>query len=224
MSTTNLVRWSGPACLLAGVLQVIGALRHPVSENLGVPINISNWVPVHLVLWAAHYERYGFKENHPHWVSVHVILWVSGLLMLLGLVGLYIRQAEKTGWLGLISFALAFIGIAIGEVLSIASIIIPLFAPIDRAITPQTVFGSSTTTPAFLLPFALGLILFGAAIMSAGGLPRGAGGLLIIGTVLQMMQESRMDPIQLHVMVTIGRVAFGLSFTWIGYVLCSEKR
>jgi len=33
-----------------------------------------------------------------------------------------------------------------------------------------------------------------------------------------------MDPIQLHVMVTIGRVAFGLSFTWIGYVLCSEKR
>jgi hypothetical protein len=200
MSTANLIRWSGLASLLAGVLHILGAFLHPVGEDAAA-ISSPNWVPAHLVLW------------------------VSGILILLGLVGLYTRQGEKTGWLGLVGFVLAFIGIAVGGgLLSIVSIIIPLIATEAPALVDQAM-----TPPAFVLPvvavgFGLGFILFGVATMRAGVLPRWAGLLLIIGTVLQMAEGSPMDRMLLHVILTAGRVVFGLSFAWMGYALWSEKR
>ena len=200
MSTANLIRWSGMASLLAGVLQILGAFLHPTGEDLAA-INTSNWVPAHLALW------------------------VSAILILLGLVGLYTRQAEKTGWLGLAGFVLAFIGIAVGGgLLAIVSIIIPLIASESPTLITQAM-----TPPAFLLPvvalgFGLGFILFGVATMRSGVLPRWAGLLLIIGTVLQMAEGSPMDPSLLHMILTAGRVVFGLSFAWTGYALWSEKR
>jgi hypothetical protein len=200
MSTANLIRWSGLASLLAGVLHILGAFLHPVGEDLAA-INSPNWVPAHLVLW------------------------VSGILILLGLVGLYTRQAEKTGWLALVSFVLAFIGIAVGGgLLSIVSIIIPFIATEAPALIVQAM-----TPPAFVLPvialgFGLGFILFGVVTMRAGVLPRWAGLLLIIGAILQMAEGSPMDRTLLHVILTTGRVLFGLSFAWMGYALWSEKR
>ena len=35
MSTTKLIRWSGLISILAGVLYALGALLHPVGEDLG---------------------------------------------------------------------------------------------------------------------------------------------------------------------------------------------
>jgi hypothetical protein len=198
MSSANLIRWSGLASLLAGVLHILGAFLHPVGEDLAA-INSPNWVPAHLVLW------------------------VSGILILLGLTGLYTRQAEKTGWLGLVSFVLAFIGMAVGGgLLLIVSIIIPLIATEAPAL-----IGQAMTPPAFVLPvvavgFGLGFILFGVATMRAGVLPRWAGLLLIIGAVLQMAEGSPIDRMLLHVILTTGRVVFGLSFAWMGYALWSE--
>ena len=200
MSKRNLIRWSGLITVAGGVLHIVGSLLHPVGEDLAA-INHANFVPAHLLLWA------------------------STILFLLGLVGLYAGQAEETGRLGLTGFILAFVGFAVvSGLLAMVSIAVPLIAAempglVDRAMTP----------PAFILPFialgfGLGVILFGAATMRAGVYPRWAGLLLIVGALLQMAEGSPIDETVLHLILTTGRVLFGLGLAWMGYALWSEKR
>jgi hypothetical protein len=200
MSTANLIRCSGVTTLLAGVFYILAALLHPVGEDHAAII-------------------------HPNWVPAHFVFWVSALLLLFGLVGIYARQAEKVKWLGLVSFLLAFIGTAlVGGLLLMVATLIPIIAAeapalIDQAMTP----------PAFALPviffgFGLGFLLFGVVTMRAGVLPRWSGLLLIIGTAFSMAEGSPIGRAPEHVIVTIGRVVFGLGLAWMGYALWSEKR
>ena len=199
MSTANLIRWSGLISLLAGVLHVLGALLHPVGEDLAA-VNSPNWVPAHLLYWA------------------------SVILLLFGLVGLYTRQMDKTGMFGLAGFVLAFIGTAIvGVFLFNAATTMPLVAA-----TAPDMFAQIMAPPAFALPlfgvtFGLGFILFSVATIRAGILPRWSGWLLLIGILLSMAEGSPIDRTLLHTIVTTGHVLFGLSFVWMGYVLWSEK-
>lgn len=66
MSTTKLLRWSGLASIVAGVLFALATLLHPPSED--VPAILST-----------------------AWIPAHAIGWVANLLLLLGLIGLYGR-------------------------------------------------------------------------------------------------------------------------------------
>jgi hypothetical protein len=77
MSTAKLIRGSGLISILAGGLYALGALLHPVGEDLAA-------------------------YTSPKWVPAHQVYWVAAMLMLFGLVGLYARQVEQTGWLGLV--------------------------------------------------------------------------------------------------------------------------
>jgi len=200
MSTANLIRWSGAASLLAGVLHVLGALLHPVGEDLA-------------------------SVNSPNWELAHLLYWASVIVLLLGLIGLYTRQMEKTGMFGLVGFLLAFIGTAIvGAFLFFAATIMPLVA----TMVPEQ-FAQLTAPPAFALPlfgltFGLGFILFSISIIRAGILPRWSGWLLLIAILLSMAEGSPMDRTLLHMIVTAGHVLLGLSFVWMGYALWSEKR
>lgn len=201
MSTANLIRWSGLISLLAGVLHVVGALLHPVGEDLAA-------------------------VQSPNWVPAHLVYWVSVLLLQLGLVGLYARQVKQTGWLGLVGFVLAFIGTAlVGSILLYVSTVLPLIAS-----EAQAIFDQAATPPVFLLPvfilgFGLGWILLGVAIMRADVLPRWSGLLLIIGVTLFVVSEVLPFEAPLaHVLVTVGDVVFGLGLVWLGYALWSEKR
>jgi hypothetical protein len=202
MSTTNLIRWSGLVSLLAGVLYAIAALLHPVGEDLTA-------------------------VNSPNWVTSHLVYWVSAILILFSLIGLYARQTEQSGRLGLVSFVLAFIGTTVvGSIFFMASTVIPLVAAagspafFDKAMTPPALF-----MPVIILGFVLGYILFGITIMRAGVLPRWSGLLLIVGVSLFPISEAPLFNLTLsHVIVTIGDVLFGLGFAWMGYALWSEKR
>ena len=89
MSSTNLIHRSGLLSVLAGVLYALGAILHPAGEDIAA-------------------------YTSPNWVPAHQIYWAAAMLMLFGLVGLYARQVEKTGWLGLVGFVLAFIGTVVG--------------------------------------------------------------------------------------------------------------
>jgi len=114
-----------------------------------------------------------------------------------GLVGLHIRQAKKAGWLGLIGFIVALLH----SVLLVGR----------RGIVEA---------------YALGFILIGTAIIRAGVLPRRAGLLPIIGTVLSLAPLIGLivGPwIGLIVANSIGRVIVGIAFVWPGYALWSEK-
>lgn len=201
MSTANVRRWSGLVSLLAGLLYALGAFLHPVGEDLAA-INSPNWVPAHLVYW------------------------VSAILMLFGLVGLYARQARKTGWLGLLSFVLAFLGtILVGSILIVSATLIPLIAAEAPAILEEAIALPAFMLPVFVLGFGLGYVLFGMATMRAGTFPRWSGLLLIVGVSLFMISEVALSDRTLsHLMVTVGDVLFGLGFVWMGNTLWLEKR
>src|SRR5215208_1460585 len=181
MSTAKLIRWSGLISILAGVLYALGALLHPVGEDLAA-------------------------YTSPKWVPAHQVYWVSAMHMLFSLVGLYARQVEKTGWLGLVGFVLAFIGtVLVDSIFVMASTVIHLVA-----VQAPTLFDQAAAPPTFgvlmvVLGFILGYTLFGIATMRAGVLPRGSGLLLIIGSAMFMISEALpLNASLSHLIVTIG--------------------
>lgn len=200
MSKVKLFRIGGLITVLGGVIYAVGALLHPVGEDL-TAVSSPNWVPAHLVLW------------------------ISSTLILFGLVALYARQAEMTGWLGLISFVLSLIGIAlVGTLLYMVATMVPAIAVEEPAL-----FERAMTVPAFalgviFLGYGLGFILFGVATMRAGVLPRWSGLLLIIGVAISMLEGSPIDETILHAVLTFGRILFGLALAWMGYALWSQER
>ncbi len=201
MSTAKLIRWSGLISILAGGLYALGALLHPVGEDLNAYLS-------------------------PNWVPAHQVYWVSAKLMLFGLLGLYARQVEETGWLGLVGFVLAFIGtVLVSGIFAMASTVVHLVAVQAPALFDQAVTPPTFAVLVLVLGYILGYVLFGIATTRAGVFPRGSGLLLIIGSVMFFISESvSLNASLSHVIVTIGDVIFGASFVWMGFALWSEKR
>jgi len=214
MLTTNLIRWSGLIAVLGGILFPVAAIIHPNGEDLAA-VNMPNWVPAHLL---------GF---------------VSVTLMHLSLIGLYARQVEQAGWLGLIGFVLAFVGGAFAIVIQyVTSTVIPLIAAQAPALFDQAMTPPKFAPPLFVLGFILGHFLFGLATIRAGVLPRGSGFLVVIGILLFFLGEVSFlgqgvsTPAlqqffalirKLHVIVLLGDIAFGLGLAWMGYTIWKEK-
>jgi len=201
MSTGSLIRWSGLVSVVAGALYALAALLHPVGEDLAA-ISSPNWVPAHL------------------------LFWVSVILMLFCLVGLCARQLDKMGWLGLVSFVLAFVGTAlVGGILLMVATVIPIIAIQAPALLGQAMTPPPFAAAVFTLSFGLGYILFGVATARAGVTPRWSGFMLIIGVAFFMIAEAALfGPTLSHGIVTLGDVVFGLGLVWMGYTLWSEKR
>jgi len=214
MLTTNLIRWSGLIAVLGGILFPVAAIIHPNGEDLAA-VNMPNWVPAHLL---------GF---------------VSVTLMHLSLIGLYARQVEQAGWLGLIGFVLAFVGGAFAIVIQyVTSTVIPLIAAQAPALFDQAMTPPKFAPPLFVLGFILGHFLFGLATIRAGVLPRGSGFLVVIGILLFFLGEVSFlgqgvsTPAlqqffalirKLHAIVLLGDIAFGLGLAWMGYTIWKEK-
>jgi hypothetical protein len=117
---------------------------------------------------------------------------IGSLVLLIGLPGLYARQANQAGRLGLIAFVMLFLGVANHEI-SIAPIEIfirPLLAtrPETQALVARPDTLESLLGPlywAYALPgmliYFLGIVLFGIATLRARVFPRWAAMLLIVG-------------------------------------------
>ncbi len=162
MKTSNLIRWSGPALMIGGILGVVGLVIHPLSETAS-DVTSSRWVPAHLL---------GF---------------VSTIPLIFGLIGLYARQAEETGRLGLLGFALTLIGaISDGmELLWIEVIIFPFLVANNPALY-DSLRSSSAYLVALALSFLLffgGWITFGAAMVRAAVLPRWTVWLVVMAVI-----------------------------------------
>ena len=82
MKTTasNLIRWAGLAAMGAGILFLAIQLIHPLDVLESVTTT--------------------------RWAIVHYLGIVMCLLGLLGMTGIYARQAEEAGWLGLTGYLL----------------------------------------------------------------------------------------------------------------------
>ncbi len=163
MPFANLVRWSGLAAMVAGVMLAIADLL-----SLGV---------------------FGgkFSETAATGTYVlHSLLYMIGVtLLLLALVGLYAHQAEVAGPLGLVGSFVAFVGTVLLAGFSWASLFI---APALATEAPEFL---DAGPPPGLLPtfvtFAVGWLLFGIATLQGRAFPRRAFILLVVGAVLALL-------------------------------------
>jgi hypothetical protein len=194
MSSSNLIRWSGLAALVGGVLvvvsEVLDAALFPGEQGSGAMATSS-------------------------WFIVQILGLVALVLITLGLVGLYARQAEQAGSLGLIAFLVAFsgtlmtFGLLWGE---------PFLGPMLAKEAPEVLDADPSGTLAAgiiltLVLFALGWLLFGLASLRAGVLPRGAALLLMVGAVLFFVVSLLEFP--------GSTIVVGAALVWMGYALWS---
>lgn len=206
LTTVNLIRLTGLSAVLAGLCFVVVGLFHPVNEPA-------------VVTTAA-------------WVNVHIVAMAMGLFGLIGMAGLYARQAEKIGWMGLAGYGLFSLWLAL--ILS--------FSMVEAFILP----GLATESPAFVagflgmfssspsavdlgaMPtlwnlsgpmFILGPLLFGIATFRARILPRGAAALQAVAALLVPVGGLISPELQSLVMVPVG-----LALVWLGYALFAERQ
>jgi len=204
MSTKDLSRWSGIACILAGLLIVLTTLVHPSRETLEIILEQE------------------LRLVTAHWLSIF-----SCGFLLLGLPGLYAAQSERAGRFGLVSFLILFFGTLFTAVSHSYS----LFAPVLAAQAPAMLDAINAYPPVaalnwlWIVGFFLGFILFGIATLRARVLPRQAGILIAIGTPLQLVGGvlSQFVFERLFIVVILGALALGLGLAWAGYSLWSHN-
>jgi hypothetical protein len=194
MSYSKVIRWSGLDALVGGVLFGILAVAEffvigdrPLSEAAAT----SSWLVI----------EGGYI--------------VAAVLIGFGLVGLYARQAQQAGWLGLIAFVVTFIGVLLvtGSVWSEAFLGPWLARTVPDLLDSGSADSALIASWLSYILFSLGWFLFGLASLRAGVLSRGAAILLLIGAPL---------PIILGFLnVPLGGVVFGAALAWAGYELWS---
>lgn len=204
MATEKLIRWSAVAWLLSALTGIVVTLFVP-SDYASNAVLSSLWTPM------------------------HALDAVSFILFLFGLGGIYLRQADRAGRVGSIGYVLTFFGVAILTAQAIvAAWILPTIALQPNA--PNTAFemldpagplsAFSEVVLIAYLPAGIGLIMVGISIWRAGVLPRWAGLLFIIGTVLEFAVLIGAPG---ELVVKVGEVAIDAAKFLIVYSLLLEK-
>jgi hypothetical protein len=152
---------------------------------------------------------------------------------LLGITGLYARQVEETGWLGLAGYILLTTFYAVQMCISFIELtILPLLTTVAPAFVESALGRASgnggsmdlgTLATAYSLAsvlFLLGLLLFGISMFRARILPRWAGVLLAVSGPLAGIMFGLLPP-QLDRLTSIPT---GIAMVWLGYALFSERR
>ena len=80
ITTSNLIRLAGFSAMLAGLCYVLVGVFHPAN----VPAAVTT----------------------TRWELVHIVACAMSFFGLLGLAGVYARQASRAGWLGLVGYVL----------------------------------------------------------------------------------------------------------------------
>lgn len=165
------------------------------------------------------------------WAIITPLKTVMCLLFLLGLTGLYARQVQESGWLGLVGYLLfslcwalqlAFI-FAEAFILPPLANVAPTFIdglfglfnghPVETNLGALPVFW----TLAGIL-YMLGGLLFGIAMFRAKVLPRGVTGLLALTALLTPL--AALLP---HAIQRLAGMPMGIALAWLGYTLWSER-
>jgi hypothetical protein len=167
------------------------------------------------------------------WATVHYLGVAMCLLNLVGITGIYARQAQQAGWLGLAGFVLfGLMWVFTGSFQFTEGLILPLLA----AEAPRFVVGflgitsgSPSEVSLGILPAAysltsvmylLGGVLLGIATFRAGVLPRWAGGALAVATVAPLGLSVLLP----HEFIRLAALPIGVALVWLGYTLWSEPR
>ena len=205
-TSQNLIRSAGLAALIAGTCYVLVGIFHPAN----IPAAVTT----------------------TRWEIVHVLACAMCFFGVLGVTGLYARQASRTGWLGLAGYLL----------LELWLVLIMGFSFVEAFILPHL----ASTSPAFVqawlgmfngpagtfdlgvLPtvwtltapiYILGGLFFGIATFRAGILPRWAGALLALSTLLAPAAAVLPNASQPKMAIPMG-----IALAWLGCALWTERR
>jgi hypothetical protein len=206
MTASALMQLAGVSAMIAGLCFIVIGMFHPVNVLASV--------------------------TTATWVNVHIFATALGFFGLFGVAGLYARQAEKSGWLGLIGFLLfsGWMTLVCGFSF-VEAFILPRLATESPAFV-EGLLGMFSSIPSKvdlgILPtlwnisgpmYILGPLLFGIATFRAGVLPRWAGALLVLGAVLVPVGALVPPEYQPKIMIPVG-----LAVAWLGYALFSERQ
>ena len=205
ITTSKLIRLAGISAMVAGIFYMVVGMFHPLNDLSSVTTT--------------------------RWIIVHILATAMCFFVLIGLAGLYARQAEKSGWLGLAGFFLYSLSWVLTLGYTFAEVfILPLLATQSPTFV-QGFLGaySSSADPNFAVLANLwtvtgilymgGGLLFGIATFRARVLSRWAAGLLAVGSILSPL--AALLPHQYEPLVA---VPVGLALAWLGYSLFSERR
>ncbi|MCX6059697.1 MAG: hypothetical protein NTW69_16290 [Chloroflexi bacterium] len=208
ITNSRVIRWAGLAAIGSGIIYIAIQPFHPLDVFSSVTTT--------------------------RWAIVHYLSIVMDILAMLGIAGIYARQVEKSGRLGLAGYLL----FSLFWALSMAFHFIEAFIePVLANVAPKFVeglLGMVTSVPsavnlgafptvymlAGLVGYVLGGLLFGIATFRAGVLPRWAGALLALGTILPPLLSSVVH----HPFDRLFAMPVGLALAWLGYALLSERR
>lgn len=191
MRSSDLIRWSGLAAILGGGLLLI-------SDFLSFTVNSGDLTEV---------------ATTGAYLIDGTTRILAGVLLLLGLVGLYARQSEASGVPGLVAFLVAFAGTAL--VLGTwwtNTFVAPSLAteaPAFLEAGPTGVLGA-----AYTLSFALaavGWLLFGLVSLRGRVYPRAATAVLMVGAALSFAP------------LPASGVVLEVAIAWMGLILFSQK-
>lgn len=205
VTASNLIRWSGLSAVLAGLIYAGIQPIHPPDTLSSVTTTV--------------------------WSVITPVKLVMCLLFLVGWTGLYARQLNETGWLGLAGFLLLSVCWALqmsfifaeAFILSLLATTAPTFVSGAIGIAAGRTSGVNLgVLPALYalvgILYVLGGLLFGIATVRAGVLPRWAGGLLAIASALTPAAALFPHQIQRFAAIPVAVAAVGL-----GYALWSQR-
>jgi len=206
ITSSKLIRWAGFSAMVAGILFVVIQPIHPADALTSV--TTSAWSVIH---------------------SLTIAMCILGLV---GIAGIYARQVEKVGWLGLagyvafslfllVTLAWTFAEAFISPVLATeAPRFVEGFLGIISGHPSEINLGALPTlylsAGAFVL---LGCLLFGIATLRAGILSRWAAGVFAFGGPASAVVVSLLP----HEFERIAAVPIGVGLAWLGYALWSER-
>lgn len=193
----TLIRWSGLALFIGGLVLVLHYVTHPPGET------------AEYTTWAL-------------WVPSHVLNTIGALLVLFGTIGWYARFGSRVGTLGFLAFVfLILMSVfqatrAIWAALILQRELAPLVplapqivefpsGPLFSSLPARVIVGLETITT------VLGSVLFAVATLREGTLPR-SGSLLIIAGLLVAS-----GLLVSQVIGLIGGAIASVGIAWLGY-------
>jgi hypothetical protein len=207
ITTSAIVRWAGLSAMVTGVIFASIQPIHPpdVIES----VNTSAFIII---------------------TSFKTAMCLFGLF---GIAGLYARQVEETGWLGLAGYVLLTSFYAVQMCFAFMEpLVLPLLTGVAPGFVESTLgMASGAGGPMNLGAFAtiyslvsvlylLGLLLFGIAIFRAGILSRWAAGLLAFSGPLALIMVALLP----HQLERLAAMPMGFALAWLGYALFAERR
>ena len=195
MSSSSLVRLGGIAAVAAAVLLL--------TTDIIDAYNLEAYATAELIR--------EFLTTGTHAFQSALRLIALGLLLPLGLVGLYARLSVAAGPLGLLGFVVAFSG----------TVLVAGFVWFDTFVVPELAasvprFFESGPPPGralSVLVFGIGWVLFGLASLVGWVYPRSASALLIVGAVIITVLRLTLLP------VPLGGLPFQAAVAWLGVAL-----